>query len=126
MAGGVLGMSVLSYRSVILSGLLGSVAGAALAQTPAQPQRSPTGLDTVTSSATRTAGATGAVPATVTVIESEEIDRRNVNNTRDLIRYEPGVSVSNNPTRSGRGSYVIRGVGENRVLMTIDGVRVPD
>jgi hemoglobin/transferrin/lactoferrin receptor protein len=115
-------MSVLN-RSFVLSGLLGGVAGLALAQEPA---RAPTVLDAVTSTATRTDRAVGDVPATVTVIDSEEIDRRNVNNTRDLIRYEPGVSVSNNPTRAGRGGFVIRGIGENRVLMTIDGVRVPD
>jgi hemoglobin/transferrin/lactoferrin receptor protein len=119
-------MSVLSHRSVILSCLLSSVSFSAFAQQTPQAQRTPTVLDTVTSSATRTDRAVGEVPSTVTVIESEEIDRRNVNNTRDLIRYEPGVSVSNSPTRSGRGSYVIRGIGENRVLMTIDGVRVPD
>lgn len=114
-------------QSVFLScaALMGSAAPVALAQ-DAAPRTPVTVLDTVTSTATRTERTVGSVPGTVTVIESEEIDRRNVNNTRDLIRYEPGVSVSNNPTRSGRGSYVIRGVGENRVLLTIDGVRVPD
>lgn len=115
-------MSVLN-RSFLLSSLMSGVASVALAQEPA---RAPTVLDTVTSTATRTDRAVGDVPATVTVIDAEEIERRNVNNTRDLIRYEPGVSVSNSPTRTGRGSYVIRGIGENRVLLTIDGVRIPD
>ena len=105
--------------------LMSSAAPVALAQ-DAAPKTPVSVLDTVTSTATRTERTVGSVPSTVTVIESEEIDRRNVNNTRDLIRYEPGVSVSNNPARSGRGSYVIRGVGENRVLLTIDGVRIPD
>jgi hemoglobin/transferrin/lactoferrin receptor protein len=119
-------MPVVIRQSVLMScaGLLGSVATAALAQ---DATRAPVSVfDTVTSTATRTERTLGDVPSTVTVIEAEEIERRNVNNTRDLIRYEPGISVSNNPTRAGRGSYVIRGIGENRVLVTIDGVRVPD
>ncbi|HEX2115702.1 MAG TPA: TonB-dependent hemoglobin/transferrin/lactoferrin family receptor [Alphaproteobacteria bacterium] len=103
---------------------MGSIAAGAAAQ---EVGRTPaTVLDAVTSTATRNERAVRDVPGTVTVIDSEEIERRNVNNTRDLIRYEPGVSVSNSPTRAGRGNYVIRGIGENRVLLTVDGVRVPD
>ena len=53
-------MSVLSHRSVILSCLLSSVSFSAYAQQAPQPQRTPTVLDTVTSSATRTDRAVGA------------------------------------------------------------------
>jgi len=99
----------------------------ALAQAPAPAgDAKPTELDAITVTATRMEQSLRDVPATVTVIDDQEIDARNVNNIRDLVRYEPGVSVGNSPQRTGRGSYVIRGVGENRVLLTIDGVRVPD
>ena len=111
----------LLLQSVSLAALAG---GTALAQeTPRAPV---TALDAVTVTATRNENTVGNVPATVTVIDSKEIDERNVNNIRDLIRYEPGVSVGNSPARAGTGSYVIRGIGENRVLITVDGVRVPD
>jgi hemoglobin/transferrin/lactoferrin receptor protein len=110
--------------------LLQSVSLAALAGGTAVAQEAPrapvTQLDAVTVTATRNETTIGNVPATVTVIDSKEIDERNVNNIRDLIRYEPGVSVGNSPQRTGSGSYVIRGIGENRVLVTVDGVRVPD
>ncbi|MFT3952928.1 MAG: TonB-dependent receptor plug domain-containing protein [Piscinibacter sp.] len=41
-------------------------------------------------------------------------------------RTEPGISVSNSPTPSGAGNFFIRGIGDNRVRLEIDGVRVPD
>lgn len=101
-----------------------TVACEATAQTA--PSRTPTELDAVTVTGTRSERAIRDVPATVTVIDADEIERRNVQNIRDLVRYEPGVSVGNSPTRAGRAGYTIRGIGENRVLVTIDGVRVPD
>jgi hypothetical protein len=64
--------------------------------------------------------------ATVTVLGAEELERRGVQSIRDVTRYEPGVTVGNQPARTGRSSYVIRGIGKNRVLVTVDGVRVPD
>jgi hemoglobin/transferrin/lactoferrin receptor protein len=111
----------LLLQSVSLAALAG---GTALAQeTPRAPV---TALDAVTVTATRNETTIGNVPATVTVIDSKEIDERNVKSPSDLIRYEPGVSFSNSPQRNGGGNYVIRGVGKNRVLVTTDGVRVPD
>lgn len=47
-------------------------------------------------------------------------------NITDLVRYDLGVSVRNNPGRFGPNSFNIRGIGGNRVLMQIDGVRRPD
>ena len=44
----------------------------------------------------------------------------------DLVRFEPGVSVSGTGSRFGLTGFKIRGIGGNRVLTLIDGVRVPD
>jgi hemoglobin/transferrin/lactoferrin receptor protein len=85
-----------------------------------------TELDVVTSTATRSPRALRDAPATVSVTDEREIDRRNVQDLQDLLRYEPGVSISNNPLRSGLGGITIRGISGNRVLQTIDGVRMPD
>jgi hemoglobin/transferrin/lactoferrin receptor protein len=40
------------------------------------------------------------VPATVSVITTEDIDRENTQDIRDLVRNEPGVTEGNNPTRA--------------------------
>jgi len=93
----------------------------------AQAAKAPvTELDAVTSIATRTERSLFDTPGTVTIIDQAEIDKHNVQSIRDLTRYEPGVTVSNNPLRSGAGNFTIRGIGQNRVLLLIDGVRVPD
>ena len=66
------------------------------------------------------------VPATVSVITTENIDRENMQDVRDLVRNEPGVTVGNNPNRAGFQNFVIRGIGGNRVLLMVDGMRTPD
>jgi hemoglobin/transferrin/lactoferrin receptor protein len=100
----------------------------AMAQTqpPTQTQAQPTQLDAVTTAATRNRRPIDAVPGTVSVITTEDIDRENMQNMRDLVRNEPGVSVGNNPGRAGFTNFVIRGIGGNRVLVMVDGMRVPD
>jgi hemoglobin/transferrin/lactoferrin receptor protein len=76
------------------------------------------------------------VPNVVTVIEAEDIEENLATDIKDLIRFEPGVSVPTSPSRfgaalsgtgrDGNSGFVIRGMGGNRVLFQVDGVRVPD
>ena len=90
----------------------------------------------VTVIATRTAKKVADVPATVSVITARQIDDQLVTDIKDLVRYEPGVSVRSSPSRftaaggsTGRDSnagFNIRGLEGNRVLIQVDGVRVPD
>lgn len=75
------------------------------------------------------------VPATVTVLEAEDIADILATDVRDMVRFEPGVSVRRAPARfgaalgsTGRGrneDIVIRGIGGNRVLIQVDGIRAP-
>ncbi|KAF1031349.1 MAG: Hemin receptor [Pseudomonas sp.] len=83
-------------------------------------------LQQVTISATRQEQDVNSVPSTVTVHDREELDRQNANNIRELVRYEPGVSVSGAGTRSGNAGYNIRGIDGDRILTQVDGVEVPD
>lgn len=86
--------------------------------------------------ATRTAVRAEDVPVTVTVKTDEQIADELVTDIRDLVRFEPGVSVQRQPARfgaalgstgrAGNDSFTIRGIGGNRVLIQVDGVRVPD
>lgn len=75
------------------------------------------------------------VPATATVITAEEIADILATDVRDMVRFEPGISVRRAPARfgaalgsTGRGrneDFVIRGIGGNRVLFQVDGIRAP-
>ncbi|MGY2290301.1 TonB-dependent receptor [Pseudomonas sp. SDO528_S397] len=83
-------------------------------------------LQQMTISATRQEQAVDSVPSTVSVHEREALDRQNVNTIRELVRYEPGVSVSGAGTRAGNAGYNIRGIDGDRILTQVDGVEVPD
>jgi hemoglobin/transferrin/lactoferrin receptor protein len=83
-------------------------------------------LQQTTISATRQEQSVDSVPSTVTVHTREELDRNNVNTIKDLVRYEPGVSVGGAGTRGGISGYNIRGIDGNRVLTQIDGVEIPN
>ncbi|WP_276583495.1 TonB-dependent receptor [Pseudomonas sp. RIT-PI-S] len=82
-------------------------------------------LPQTTISATRTAQATNTVPSSVSVIDRQAMDRGNSNTIKELVRYEPGVSVGGTGQRAGLTGYNIRGIDGDRVLTQIDGVSVP-
>ena len=93
-------------------------------------------LEEVTVSATRTARRTDDVPASVTVIGAQTIEREGARDIKDLFRNELDVSVRAAPTRFGMGGNSgaragnqgvnIRGLGGNQVLMLVDGIRIPN
>lgn len=115
----------------------------ASAQTVVQPaatggegrERAPDEGD-ITVTATRAEKRVEDVPQTVSVINATTIDDRMITDIKDLVRYEPGVAVRRAPARftaagasTGRdrdSGFNIRGLEGNRVLITVDGVRVPD
>ncbi|RJF91356.1 TonB-dependent hemoglobin/transferrin/lactoferrin family receptor [Sphingomonas cavernae] len=90
----------------------------------------------ITVIATRTPEEVKDVPATVTVKDEEDIADEMISDIKDLVRFEPGVSVRQQPSRfgaalgvtgrDGASSFNIRGLEGNRVLVQVDGVRVPD
>lgn len=93
-------------------------------------------LRKLTAIATRTEEEVAEVPATVSVIDSEQIEQQLATDIKDLVRFEPGVTVRNSPARftaagsstgrDGNSGFNIRGLEGNRVLMLVDGVRVAD
>jgi hemoglobin/transferrin/lactoferrin receptor protein len=92
-------------------------------------------LPEVTVSAERERRSVDQTTATVTVIPAEEIEQRFVKDIRDLVRHEPGVAVRRAPSRfgaalgstgrDGNAGFNIRGLEGNRVLIQVDGIRVP-
>ena len=83
-------------------------------------------LQQMTISATRQEQDVNSVPSTVTVQDRQDLDRRNVNTIKDLVRYEPGVSVGGAGQRGGISNYNIRGIDGDRILTQIDGVEIPN
>lgn len=129
-------MRIVVAASVVFSLSVANVAAggeATPAPVPVAPVKT---LSKLTAIATRTEEEVDAVPATVSVIDSEQIERQLATDIKDLVRFEPGVAVRNSPARftaagsstgrDGNSGFNIRGLEGNRVLMLVDGVRVAD
>lgn len=92
-------------------------------------------LPEVSVSAARERRTVDDTTATVTVIPADEIEQRFAKDIRDLVRHEPGVTVRRAPARfgaafgstgrDGNAGFNIRGLEGNRVLIQVDGIRVP-
>jgi hemoglobin/transferrin/lactoferrin receptor protein len=129
-------------RTLLLSAGLAALTAAAAspvrAEEPGGPiiAETPGQLPPVTVLATRTETRADEAAATVTVFTAEQIETMLATDIKDLVRFEPGVSVVSQPARfgaalgatgrAGNEGFTIRGLGGDRVLMVVDGVRVPD
>lgn len=87
-------------------------------------------LERIVLTATRATKNVLDVPQNITVIDGETIEKHQVRDIQDLVRYEPGVAVTRqtamtNPFGQLTG-FTIRGVGGNRVQMLVDGSRVAE
>lgn len=92
--------------------------------------------DQIVVSATLTPVKIEDLPVTVSVKTADQIADEMVTDIKDLVRFEPGISVQRQPARfnaaasstgrAGNEGLNIRGIGGNRVLIQVDGVRVPD
>lgn len=125
----------ISSASLLALALSAGLALPAAASEP-EPGEGATRVAPVTIIATRSPESVDTVPATVSVITEDEIEANIVTDLKDLVRYEPGLSVPTSPVRfsaalsgagrDGNSGITIRGLGGDRVLMVVDGVRVPD
>ncbi|UXI67572.1 TonB-dependent hemoglobin/transferrin/lactoferrin family receptor [Tahibacter amnicola] len=89
------------------------------------PTAAVTELERIVVSATLYGQAVRDIATTTSAVLREEMDRRLVQDLRDALRYEAGVSVIGGG-RFGIGSVAVRGLDGNRVRLEIDGVRLPD
>ncbi|PCJ24646.1 MAG: hypothetical protein COA96_08975 [SAR86 cluster bacterium] len=65
------------------------------------------------------------IAGTVSVISAADIEHQLADDLDDLVRFQPGVTM-NTSARGGNQGFSIRGIGGNRVLTVIDGVRSSD
>jgi hemoglobin/transferrin/lactoferrin receptor protein len=88
------------------------------------PETTPQTNDEIELNVVGTANPAETAPGTITIIDREEIQKQQARDIRDLIRYEPGVSVPND-SRGGLQGVNVRGLDGNRVNMEVDGIRLP-
>jgi hemoglobin/transferrin/lactoferrin receptor protein len=81
----------------------------------------PVALEEVTVYARRVVPVT-RVAATVTVISDSELQRNLAGDVKQMVRYEPGLSVRSDPFRFGLDTFTIRGMTGNRVAVEVDGI----
>lgn len=62
--------------------------------------------------------------ATIAHFGAKEVDRLNATSLADLLTYEPGVTVDQSKS-GGLNDIRIRGMGEDRVLISVDGAPLP-
>jgi hemoglobin/transferrin/lactoferrin receptor protein len=97
-----------------------------MAQAPAaQPQQAQAPviqLDPVQSVADRTAKRTSAAAGNVSVVEKEEMERRQLQDIGGALRDLPSVDFPGGP-RPNAGQPMIRGLEGDRVLIRVDGAR---
>ncbi|WP_252178093.1 TonB-dependent hemoglobin/transferrin/lactoferrin family receptor [Endozoicomonas sp. 4G] len=114
-------MSLSAIQKTHLALAIMAVATATAQAEDALPSTQPTLLDQVTVSATLTEQNLDSVASSVDVTTADDIEKRMVNDIDDLVRYEPGVTVTDDG-RTGAGSFNIRGMDANRVKITVDSV----
>ena len=91
----------------------------ALAATPAE-------LETVQVTAHRSSKSLAETAPNASVISRHKLDEQLVRDIANAVKYEPGVEVATDPARRGNAGYTIRGIDGNRILMLIDGIRLPE
>lgn len=112
----------IALKSAVLLCLLGAGGSAAWADAPASYS-----MDAVVVTATRTASTVQSVPASVSVVTAEDIDRRNVRTITEAIAMLPGVYDARPQGMSDVGNSIqIRGYGESDILVLYDGIPLND
>ena len=85
---------------------------------------SPTTLNQIVVTATRTAQTEDQTLAPVTVITRAEIELLQPSSLQDLLNDTPGMAISNNGGPGKVTSLFLRGTNANQVLVLVDGIRV--
>lgn len=118
--------NVLSRKAIVqvASGAL-LLSVAPLAMDVAQAQDGTTWLDTITIVGTRTEVSVQDNPASVTVVDQEELKRKAPESIAEMLRDVPGVEVVD-ASAPGMKRIRIRGESSRRVTILVDGQEITD
>lgn len=83
-------------------------------------------LPQIVVSASRVPIPSNEVGSAVTVIEADELERRQIRTVSDALRDVPGVAVSQSGPTGSLTNIRIRGAESNQTLVLIDGIEVSD
>ena len=97
-----------------------AVAAAVSAATVAGAQTETGGLEEVTVTAQRREQSLQDVPIAITAFTAEQLARRNIVDTYDLVRNIPNLTGNNNVGVGTSSSYYIRGIGNGESIATFD------
>lgn len=127
-------------KLVLLVALACATLASAQAQTPASAasgEATAQTLQTVVVSGSRSEQLRDDLPFSMDVLNADDLENRQISDIRDVARDLPNVSVTRAPARftvtgagnatgrDGNAGFNIRGLGGNRVLMLVDGIRLP-
>lgn len=82
-------------------------------------------LDEIIVTSTRQNSTVQNVESNITVVTDADVDKTQAQNLSDLFNYTPGVQFESSG-RVGVQDVRIRGVGDGRVLVRVDGMTLPD
>lgn len=94
------------------------------ADTTSSTHPSTTPPSTIVVTASRTAQTVDETLSSVTVIDREEIERKQVQSVTELLGKTPGVMLVENGGRGKSSSLFLRGTNSDQVLVLIDGIKV--
>jgi len=100
--------------------------GASLVTFPVFAASNEESLDQIIVTGARAPISAGDVGSAVTIITSDDIERRQVRYVSDLLRSVPGFAVSHTGVVGTQTQVRVRGSEANHVLVLIDGVRAND
>ncbi len=103
-----------------------TVSGVALSLATGGPAAAQIELGPVTAIATRAETPVERLPAAVTIIDAEEIERRGYQTLDEALRTVPGMTVVRSGPVGAQTSAFLRGSESDHVLVLIDGVPVND
>lgn len=83
-------------------------------------------METVQVTAHRSSKPLAETAPNASVISRHKLDDQLSRDIADAVKYEPGVEVASDPARRGNAGYTIRGIDGNRILMLVDGIRLPE
>ena len=83
-------------------------------------------LETMVVTATRTPTDINQIGSSITVISSEEIERRQFQTLTDALQDVPGLHIVQSGVKGTQTSVFMRGTNSNHVLVLVDGIEMND
>ena len=110
----------MKFSKIALALLVSGLSSASIAETFED-----TNFEQITITSSRFDTDIDEIASSVSVIDSEQMDKMVATDIRDLVRFEPGVVVEGGG-RFGLSGFNIRGINADRVLMLLDGAPIAD